>query len=76
MEMVVSVASDTAKGCTDAARCGERGVRERVMDGEAAGVLAGVRRCFAELRDPQVQASCAHSLFDIVVHPTILGDGP
>ncbi len=46
------------------------------MDGEAAGVLAGVRRCFAELRDPQVQASCAHSLFDIVVHPTILGDGP
>ena len=36
------------------------------MDGEAAGFLAGVRRCFAELRDPRVQASCAHSLFDIV----------
>ena len=36
------------------------------MDGEAAGFLAGVRKCFAELRDPRVQASCAHSLFDIV----------
>lgn len=36
------------------------------MDGEAAGFLAGVRKCFAGLRDPRVQASCEHLLFDIV----------
>ena len=36
------------------------------MDGEAAGFLAGGRKCFAGLSDPRMQASCVHSLFDIV----------
>jgi predicted transposase YbfD/YdcC len=36
------------------------------MDGEAAGFLAGVRKCFSGLRDPRVQASCEHTLFDIL----------
>ena len=36
------------------------------MDGDASGFVSGVQRCFAGLRDPRVQASCEHLLFDIV----------
>ena len=36
------------------------------MEGEAAGFVAGVRKCFEGLHDPRVQASCDHLLFDIV----------
>ena len=53
-------------GCTEAARCCERGVRRRGHGRRSGGFLAGVRRCFAELRDPRVQASCDHLFFDIV----------
>lgn len=36
------------------------------MDGEAAGFVAGLRECFAELEDPRVENSCDHRLFDIL----------
>ena len=64
--MVLCVECGIVIGGRDAARCWRKEWREAAMEGEAAGFVAGVRKCFEGLRDPRVQASCDHLLFDIV----------
>ena len=64
--MVLCVECGIVIGGRDAARCWREEWREAAMEGEAAGFVAGVRKCFEGLRDPRVQASCDHLLFDIV----------
>lgn len=36
------------------------------MDADAEGFVAGLRRCFGDLRDPRVQGRCDHLLIDIL----------
>jgi predicted transposase YbfD/YdcC len=36
------------------------------MTAEAQGFVEGLKTCFAELNDPRIAASCAHSLLDIL----------
>ena len=63
--MVLCVESGIVIGGRDAARCWREESRETAMEGEAAGFVAGVRKCFEGWHDPRVQASCDHLLFDI-----------
>ena len=42
------------------------------MDDVAQSFVAGVERCFADVEDPRVQASCEHQLLDILAI-TVLG---
>lgn len=37
------------------------------MDDVAASFVSGVERCFADVHDPRVQASCRHPLLDLLV---------
>jgi len=37
------------------------------MDDLAGSFVAGVERCFSDVHDPRVQASCRHSLLDMLV---------
>jgi hypothetical protein len=39
---------------------------DAAMDLDARGFVDGLKGCFADLKDPRNENSCAHWLFDIV----------
>src|SRR5260221_4465709 len=57
-QVVASSASDASGGSRNGERSG--------VHAEAEGFVAGLRTCFAEVRDPRVQGRCEHRLVDIL----------